>query len=170
MDTDSFFQIVDRHCIARLKEYHYGVLKNPEAQALAKEQADDLAMAGEVLLWEYATGKRVPRLSRSLRVHDHAKVEGRFGPHSAEFPEPKTVMECAGMLAQTHADYWQRQGRVQTLKKMIRDGVGTEVAHFESEFVKEQRAIDLCNELRNRLIQAGDLLLVETLKAGGHAR
>ena len=162
MDTDGFFQIIDRHAVAKLKEFHYRAAGNEDAALLAGEQAADLAVAGEVLLWEYRTGRKVPRVHRHLRFHDHAKVEGRFGPHSVELPEPKTVMECAGLLAQTHAAYWQRQTRVQTLKKMIKDG-GPDVAHFEKEFVAEQRQIDLCNEVRNRLIQAGDILLADLL-------
>lgn len=162
MDTDGFFQIVDRHAVARLKEFHFRAGGNEDAAVLAGEQADDLAMAGEVLLWEYRTGRKRPRVHHHLRFHDHAKVEGRFGPHSAGVPEPKTVMECAGLLAQIHASYWQKQTRVQTLKKLVKDG-GPDVAHFEREFCAEQRLIDMDNQIRNHLIQAGDVLLADLL-------
>ena len=167
MDTDSLFQIFDRLAIARLKEFHFSSAGNADAAALAKEHADDLSMAGEVLLWEYATGKKVPRLHHHIRFHDHGKAEGRFGPHSAEMPKPKTVMECAGMLAQVHASYWNKQSRIQTLKKLI-DGatVETERAHFENEFCKLQRAIDLDNQIRSVLVQAGDALLAAELARG----
>lgn len=163
MDTDTFFQILDRLIIARLKEFHFGKDGNSDAARMAGDLAEDLGMAGRVLLWEYARGRKAPRTVPHMRFHDHAKVEGRFGPHSAEMPEPTTVFECVATLAQVHADYWQHQGRAQTLKKLIKDG-GPDVAHFEKEFASTQRRLDMDNQIRNVTIVLGDQLLAEALK------
>lgn len=166
MDTDSMFQLIDRQAIAVLKDFHFTKAGNEEAAALAREQANDLAVAGDVLVWECLRGKRVPPVQPHLRYHDHSKVEGwRLGKEALEDPNWTSLMRFAGELALIHARYWEKQSRVQWLKERIRsEAEGSDMkAYYEHEFCATQREIDLCNEYRNRLIAKGDELFARMI-------
>lgn len=166
MTTESMFQLIDRMAIARLKEFHYTEAGNGAAAALAGVQARDLGTAGDVYLWECLTRRRVPQVQRHLRFHDHGKAEGKWPTKTAlEEIDATSVMEIAGKLALTHAQYWSLQTVIQHLKGWM----GTEHRGTQGykdacvRFTEVQREIDLLNQQRNDLIQAGDALLARML-------
>ena len=162
--TDSLFMLIDRLTIARLKAFYFKEAGNEAAAEMAREQAEELALASELLLREYLSGERRIRVTVPPRFHDHRIVEGKWAYHKADMPEPKSIMECAGALAETHARYWSLQTEVQALKRLIDASQGLpDLPAFESRFVVKQRQIDLCNQIRSDLVALGDTMLKEAM-------
>ncbi len=168
MNTDSLLQIIDRHAIAVLKVARFTEAGNLEAAAMAQQVADDLAVAGDVYLWECLTGKRKVKAISGLRFHDHRQAEGKWPGKKAAGEEPQTIMECAGLLAAGHAEHWSIQTKIQNLKKLI-DGAPDlpDVVRLQAEFVVCQRRLDVLNQLRSELIQKGDSMLKEAIDGRG---
>lgn len=159
-------QIVDRLAIARLKAFHFREAGNQAASEMAQAQAEELALAGELLFREYLRGERRVRVVVPPRYHDHRVLEGKWAYHKAEMPEPKTIMECTGALAETHARYWSLQTEIQALKRLIDHSQGLpDLPALESRFVTKQRQIDLCNQVRSDLVALGDTMLKEAIDA-----
>ena len=165
IQTESLFMLLDRMEIALLKAYHYGQAGNKEAATLAQEQADDLKIAGDLYIYEVATGKRRPFVKAIPRWHDHRTVEGKWAGKKAEMEEPQTIMECAGMLALTHARYWQNQTRLNNLKGLIDRSEGLpDKQRLEAEFCKAQRLTDIFNQARSDLITLGDTMFARLME------
>ena len=131
---------------------------------MAQQIADDLAVAGDVYLWECLTGKRRVKAISGLRFHDHRQAEGKWAGKKAEGAEPQSIMECAGLLAAGHAEHWSIQTKIQNLKKMI-DGSPDlpDVHRLRAEFVACQRRLDVLNQLRSEVITRGDTILKEAV-------
>ena len=164
--TDSLFQLFDRLAIARLKAFHFKETGNAAAMEMARDQAEELALAGELLLGEYLRGERRVRVVIPPRFHDHRVVEGKWAYQKAEMPEPKTIMECAGALAETHARYWSLQTEIQALKRLIDTSQGLpDLPALHQKFVTSQRQIDVLNQVRSDLVALGDMKLKEALDA-----
>lgn len=153
MNTDTVFQIIDRAAIARLKEFHYRSGGREQEADLAADEAANLEIAGDVLLWEIMNGKIQYPVHFHLRYHNHSDVEDVEDNDS-----PKTVFQISSALSSVHAEYWQLQSKVNSLKSSMNKGVGI-IDELNSEFVSLQRKIDLCNQRRNELIQKGDEVL-----------
>jgi hypothetical protein len=163
MRTDTLFQIIDRQAIALLKAFHYEKDSTLPAASMAREQAAQLAIAGDLYLYECLSGELNPAIQRHLRYHDHGKAEGKWaGKSGLSSIEGDSLMEVAGELALTHARYWELQTMVQHLKGWIdqQENNPQEKARLESKFVNTQRKIDLLNQKRSELVSAGDELFV----------
>jgi len=169
MQTDTLFQIIDRQAIALLKSVRYEDDGATDKAKQAREQADRLTVAGDLYVYECVNGMRKPQVQNHLRYHDHGKKDSDM--------IPKTLMECAGMLAETHARYWGFQGRVQVLRgkldyiKVVNgpDFLTTKISSMYQSFESLQRECDLCNQRRNELIQIGDEMFRECVQLYGKA-
>ena len=167
MQTESLFSLIDRMSIANLKVFHYTKAGNLEAAAIAQGQVNDLGVAGDVYVYECVTGKRKPLLRPHLRVHDHRKIEGKWAGKKEEMEEPKSIMECAWMLASANAQYWDNQSTLQTLKSMIDKSDGLpDKPRLESDFCARQRRQDIFNQRRNDLIDLGDQMFADAVENG----
>jgi hypothetical protein len=164
MHTDTPFQLIDRMAIAKLKAYHYGKAGLHEQQIEAEKQAQVLADNGDVLIAGIAHGLFAAPLHKHLRFHDHGAAENQDLSSAS-----RSIMGVAGELALTHARYWSLQTDIQEIKKQLDRVPGEEgdAADILNEaFVEKQRQIDVCNQRRNELVQAGDALLAECFTSG----
>jgi len=152
--VDTYMQLVDRAQVARLKQHHH---TDPLYKAAARDQAEALAETAQTYLMDCLRGRRVPEVQQHLRFHDHHDVE------QEDVPRPTSVVDAASMLAITHATYWGLQTEIQAVKKQL--DARKQKSALQARFVDLQRRIDLMNQLRNDLIEAGDNLLVDMCKA-----
>ena len=139
--VDSFCQLLDRLIVARLKEWHYKRDNRHKEATLAREQADELSDAARDYLRECLDGEREPRVHQHLRYHEHA----------SDKQVAKSLMDVVSRLVSYHAQYWDAQGRVLSLRK-------AEAPDYE-EIHRWQLICDGANQQRSVLIETGDDLL-----------
>lgn len=173
MNTDSLFQLIDKQAIEILKSFHHMEAGNNDASVLAKEKADMLGQVGDFLLWECISGRRRVPINRHLRFHDHNAIEGEWAGKKLGFDKPIGIFDCAAKLAFVHCQYWSFQTTIQGIKKEIDHRTSTSTTssvidqqhrterlkELSERFVHIQRQIDVCNQVRNELIQIGDQMI-----------
>lgn len=160
MTTDTIFQLIDRAAIARLKEFHYQNQGKDTEAKLASDEASNLEAYGDQLLVDILSGVKDCPVRNSLRFHNHGDVEDKQKEYKIT-----TVFRMASKLAAVHAEYWDLQSDINSIKRLLNDaknnGEKTPENILNSQFVSLQRKIDMCNQMRNEYIEKGDRLLKE---------
>lgn len=163
MYTETYGQLCDRIAVAELKEFHFKQAGNDQAAEAAHQLVEFLVMACEHYEKECYAGVVVPRVQKSLRFHNHNDVEAWRKGKKATPDCPDSIGKCIAELARVHADYWEAQSSIQTLKALIdKTTVESERRDFEHEMVVLQRTrIDLDNQYRNELVEHIDALFLK---------
>ena len=151
--VDSWMQLIDRLIVCRLKEFHFSRDISKAKEALnARAQAEELAEAATLYLAECVDGHREPRVHKHLRFHQHMVDKMEAGSLGVVISE----------LTACHAQYWETQGRIMSLRKDMVDGADFDYIYYSLH--EEQLVCDQANQRRSELIVMGDQMLRDMLR------